>query len=383
MLASHFRRWERKLNVENVRDEKQLIVEFRAVQKSYDGETLAIKNLNLAIQRSEFLTLLGPSGSGKTTCLMMLAGFEPVTNGEIVLDGRPITHLPPHKRNIGVVFQNYALFPHRTVARNVSYPLECRRVPKAEIKDRVAKAVELVRLSGYEGRLPRQLSGGQQQRVAIARALVFEPKLLLMDEPLGALDRQLREQMQYEIRRLHERLDISIVYVTHDQSEALIMSDRIAVINGGVIEQLASPTELYDEPRNAFVAQFIGENNTFVGEVIEIREGICTARLQTGETVRAIAVNCGAKGALTTLSIRPESVALAPPERFANKFKAEVQEIIFHGDHIRLRLTVCGNREFIVKLPKGLIGSTDLQVGGRTAIGWDSTDCRALDRSRA
>ncbi|MDZ7747591.1 MAG: ATP-binding cassette domain-containing protein [Halofilum sp. (in: g-proteobacteria)] len=214
-------------------------VQFSEVQKSYDGETLVVKDLNLDIGKGEFLTMLGPSGSGKTTCLMMLAGFETATHGEIQLDGKPINNVPPHKRGIGMVFQNYALFPHMTVAENLAFPLEVRKMSKAEIEEKVKKALDMVQMGEFGGRRPAQLSGGQQQRVALARALVFEPELVLMDEPLGALDKQLREHMQFEIKHLHERLGVTVVYVTHDQSEALTMSDRIAVFDDGRIQQLA------------------------------------------------------------------------------------------------------------------------------------------------
>ena len=250
-------------------------VRFVGVQKTYDGETLVVRDFDLDVARGEFLTLLGPSGSGKTTCLMMLAGFESVTQGEIVLDGRPINNAPPHKRDIGVVFQNYALFPHMTVDENVAFPLEVRKVPQAEIEARTRRALDMVQLSGFGHRRPAQLSGGQQQRVAVARALVFEPKLVLMDEPLGALDKQMREQMQYEVKHLHERLGVTVVYVTHDQTEALTMSNRIAVMQQGAIQQIATPQDLYDRPENAFVAQFIGENNRLLGMVREIRGRTC------------------------------------------------------------------------------------------------------------
>ena len=204
-------------------------VRFVDVQKSYDGETLVVESLNLDIARGEFVTMLGPSGSGKTTCLMMLAGFETATHGEIFLNGKPVNRVAPHRRDIGVVFQNYALFPHMTVAENLAYPLRVRKQPRNVIDERVQSALRMVRLEGFESRRPGQLSGGQKQRVAVARALVFDPQLVLMDEPLGALDRQLREQMQYEIKHIHEQLGVTVVYVTHDQSEALTMSNRVAV----------------------------------------------------------------------------------------------------------------------------------------------------------
>src|SRR5574343_905767 len=225
------------------------LVRFAGVQKTYDGLSLVVRSLDLDIQRGEFLSLLGPSGSGKTTTLMMLAGFESPTSGEILLDGHPITKTPPHKRNFGMVFQNYALFPHMSVADNVAYPLTVRKVPKAEIATRVAKALDMVQLGGKGERFPGQLSGGQQQRVALARALVFEPQLVLMDEPLGALDKQLREHMQMEIKHIHQRLGVTVVYVTHDQGEALTMSDRVAVFHQGEIQQIAPPRELYETPQ--------------------------------------------------------------------------------------------------------------------------------------
>ncbi len=224
-------------------------VKFDNVQKSYDGESLVVKGFNLYIDQGEFITLLGPSGSGKSTVLMMMAGFEHPTHGEIILKGQPISQLPPHKRGIGLVFQNYALFPHMTVAENLAFPLQVRNLPKSDIETKVKRALDMVRLGEFGDRRPAQLSGGQQQRVAVARALVFEPELVLMDEPLGALDKNLREEMQYEIKHIHEDLGVTMIYVTHDQSEALTMSDRIAVFNDGIVQQLASPQESMSVPQ--------------------------------------------------------------------------------------------------------------------------------------
>jgi len=238
-------------------------VRFENVDKSYDGKQLVVKGLNLDIAEGEFVTMLGPSGSGKTTCLMMLAGFETPTNGQIYLDNKVISDIPPHKRGIGMVFQNYALFPHMTVYENLAFPLRVRKIPKDEADKKVDKALSMVSLQGFEARMPMQLSGGQQQRVAVARSLVFDPQLVLMDEPLGALDKNLRESMQYEIKHIHESIGVTVVYVTHDQTEALTMSNRIAVFNDGKVQQLSSPDELYERPVNSFVAEFIGENNTF------------------------------------------------------------------------------------------------------------------------
>ena len=353
-------------------------VQFVEVQKSYDGETLVVKNLNLDIKRGEFLTMLGPSGSGKTTCLMMLAGFETATHGEIVLDGQPINNVPPHKRHIGMVFQNYALFPHMTVAENLAFPLEVRKTDKAEIEKRVQIALDMVQLGAFSARRPAQLSGGQQQRVAVARSLVFEPKLVLMDEPLGALDKQLREQMQYEIKHLHDNLGITSVYVTHDQSEALTMSNRIAVFNDGVVQQLASPEALYEEPENAFVAQFIGENNTLVGDIKEATNGICKVEVH-GTTLDALAVNIDGIGNQSTLSLRPERVTVAPePGSCPNVIEAKVEELIYLGDHIRTRINVLGHDDFIVKVPNSSTHA-QLRPGDVVNVGWQAEDCRALD----
>jgi putative spermidine/putrescine transport system ATP-binding protein len=235
-------------------------LELRDVSKSY-AHVQAVDKVSLMVAPGEFVTLLGPSGSGKTTTLSMIAGLTRPSSGTILLDGQPLDPLPPYRRNVGVVFQNYALFPHMAVARNVAFPLEMRRVPGREIRRRVARVLEQVGLSEHGGRYPHQLSGGQQQRVALARAMVFEPRILLMDEPLGALDRKLREQMQIEIMRLHRELQVSIVYVTHDQDEALMMSDRIAVFNHGRIEQVGAPDLLYEQPATVFVAGFLGESN--------------------------------------------------------------------------------------------------------------------------
>ncbi len=354
-------------------------VRFKEIEKSFDGETLVIKNLNLDIAKGEFLTMLGPSGSGKTTTLMMLAGFETPTHGEIYLGEQPIGNIPPHKRNIGMVFQNYALFPHMTVRENLSYPLEVRKRPKREIKERVIRALEMVELGGFGARFPAQLSGGQQQRVALARALVFEPSLVLMDEPLGALDKNLREQMQYEIKHIHDELNVTVVYVTHDQSEAMTMSNRVAVFDDGVIQQLSTPDVLYEEPENAFVAQFIGENNKISGEVLELAEDRCTVKVDSGEIVKALKVNVDKTGARTTLSLRPERVTLNPAAgNLENIFEGTVRELIYLGDHLRTRINVCGNDDFIVKVPNAA-GRIKIGKGEKINVGWTSEDCRALD----
>ncbi|WP_332689012.1 ABC transporter ATP-binding protein [Bosea sp. (in: a-proteobacteria)] len=353
------------------------LVSFSHVQKSYDGQVLVVKDLNLDIARGEFLTLLGPSGSGKTTSLMMLAGFETPTNGRITLQGRDITALPPYKRGIGMVFQNYALFPHMTVADNVAYPLRARKLAEPEIARRVASALDMVKLGPFGTRMPAQLSGGQQQRVALARALVFEPELILLDEPLGALDKQLRERMQYELKQIHERLGVTMVYVTHDQEEALTMSDRIAVFDQGRIQQLASPEELYERPANAFVADFVGENNAL--------EGVVTGR--SGETVKVriadqIEVSAQAVGTLgvgdaAVLSLRPERICIAP-KATDNRFTLEIARLVYLGEATRIIFQL-GGQELVAKgdpmrLPVAL------ERGTRIEVGWLSGECRAFPK---
>ena len=358
--------------------EDRAYVAFEDVCKSYDGRTLVVSHVDLRVRKGEFLTLLGPSGSGKTTCLMMLAGFETPTSGRIRIDGRPVHDLPPRKRGIGMVFQNYALFPHMTVGRNLAFPLQVRGLDAEECGERVERALGLVRLEGFQDRRPAQLSGGQQQRVAIARALIFDPDLVLMDEPLGALDRRLREEMQYEIRRIHQSLGVTVVYVTHDQQEAMVMSDRIAVLRGGRIEQIAGPEALYEEPERSFVARFIGENNRLHGRVNAVDGEICEVECG-GEIIQALRVAPCGPGDATTLSIRPERVAVSPePGLYTNVLEAVIEDITFLGDHLRLRLGVCGRDDFIAKIPN-VVGHGAVLAGDRIRIGWTPTDCRVLD----
>ena len=358
------------------------LVRFVDIQKSYDGESLVVKSLNLDVANGEFLTMLGPSGSGKTTCLMMLAGFEPATHGEIFYKDNPINRVPPHKRGIGMVFQNYALFPHMTVAENLAFPLQVRNMDKSEQEQRVNRALDMVELGPLGDRRPAQLSGGQQQRVAVARSLVFDPDLVLMDEPLGALDKNLREKMQYEIKHIHEDLGLTVVYVTHDQSEALTMSNRIAVFDDGIIQQCAPPDVLYEQPENAFCANFIGENNRFLGKVVEDNGDTVKVDIDDNAgTVIAKKVKVNAVGDRSTLSLRPERVTVNPePGSLPNIFEGIAEELIYLGDHIRTRFTVLGHDDFIVKIPNSA-DHAHLQEGGTANIGWTAEDCRALDPS--
>jgi putative spermidine/putrescine transport system ATP-binding protein len=333
-------------------------VAFRGVQKTYDGKALVVRDLHLDIQRGEFLSLLGPSGSGKTTTLMMLAGFESPTAGEIILDGVPITRTPPHKRNFGMVFQNYALFPHMTVAENIAYPLTVRKVPKAEREAKVNRALDMVQLGPMGDRAPSQLSGGQQQRVALARALVFDPQLVLMDEPLGALDKQLREHMQLELKALHRRLGVTFVYVTHDQSEALTMSDRVAVFNDGLIQQIDRVDRLYETPANRFVASFVGDNSVLDARVHRTTGDQCEVELADGTRLTGLNVNSAQTGDTVQCSIRPERITvLTDGDERTNRLHAKLGDVIYFGDHLRLRCEAINQPELTVKVPLEHLGS--------------------------
>ena len=353
-----------------------VLVRFAGVHKTYDGLNRVVDDLHLDILRGEFLTLLGPSGSGKTTTLMMLAGFEAPTAGDILLEGRSIGALPPHRREIGMVFQHYALFPHMTVAENVGFPLSVRRLDKAEIAARVDRALAMVQLRGLAARRPAQLSGGQQQRVAVARALVYRPKLVLMDEPLGALDKQLRGDMQLEIRRLHQELGVTMVYVTHDQGEALTMSDRIAVFHQGRIQQIGTPQSIYERPANAFVARFIGENNRVAGTVERIEGSRCAVRVN-GVTLAGMFGGTLAPGEPALVSVRPEQIVLGDGPADCS-LTGTLAEAIYLGDHLRLRIAVAGMGDIVVKSHAGQAPA----IGSAVRLGWRAEDCRVFRLER-
>ena len=359
----------------------QNFLQFTDVKKSYDQETLVVKGFNLDVTKGEFITLLGPSGSGKTTILMMMAGFEGVTHGDIKIAGKSITRLAPHKRNIGMVFQNYALFPHMTVAENLAYPLQVRKVGKAEQKERVDKYLNLVELGEFGTRYPAQLSGGQKQRVALARALIFRPDLVLMDEPLGALDKKLREQMQFEIKSLHERLGFTVIYVTHDQSEALTMSDRIAVFNNGVVQQCAPPNDLYERPDNAFVADFIGENNLISGKIVGLNGDKARVKLSGGTQIEAHKVDIENETGPCTISVRPEKMFIKPTKHeFDNEIEAKFIARHYVGDFIRYYFELPDGSEIHVKL----LNDQAAPKFGRGEVGklvWLSSDCFAFNNS--
>jgi spermidine/putrescine ABC transporter ATP-binding subunit len=343
------------------------------------GAVTAVKDVSLSVRQGEFVTLLGPSGSGKTTTLMLIAGFLYPTSGRIFFRGENITYMPPHLRNVGMVFQNYALFPHMSILDNVAFPLRMRKVPAAEARERVHAALELVHLGGYEGRMPGQLSGGQQQRIALARALVFEPTLLLMDEPLGALDKYLRERMQLEIKRIQQATGVTIVYVTHDQQEALVLSDRIVILEGGRIRMDGAPQEVYEHPADAFVAQFIGEMNLLRGRVVRAEGAGCAVRLGPGAEVSV--PGAAAAGREVTFCVRPERVRCpAGDEPDDNVVSGRVAEVIYLGDVVKYRIVVDGSEPEVSVVAKALAGARDkpLDPGARVRIGWRTQDSWVL-----
>ncbi|MDP1964314.1 MAG: ABC transporter ATP-binding protein [Reyranella sp.] len=345
------------------------------LEKRYDRVN-AVDGVSLDIRSGEFLTLLGPSGSGKTSTLMMIAGFETPTAGDIAIDGTSVVAMPPYRRNIGMVFQNYALFPHLTVDENIGFPLKQRGVPKDERARLVAEALELVHLPGYGARYPRQLSGGQQQRVAVARAVVFKPRLLLMDEPLGALDKQLRENLQLEMRRLHADLGITFIYVTHDQEEALTMSDRIAVMNDGKVAQVGSPEDLYDRPSDRFVAGFIGESN-FLPAIVRGMEDDVVITECDGALIRAMCPGRPASGDRVTLTTRPERLRFADSAWNAttpqNRLSVTVTEAVFAGERCRYMLQAGDGTSMVLKEPSSA-AIRRRAIGERAEISWSVAD---------
>jgi spermidine/putrescine ABC transporter ATP-binding subunit len=339
------------------------------------GDVVAADRVTLDIAPGEFITLLGPSGSGKTTTLMMVAGFVIPTSGQILVNGEDIAFRPPHKRNIGMVFQNYALFPHMTIAENIAFPLKMRKWPRDRIEQAVREALQLVRLPGFEQRYPRQLSGGQQQRVALARALVFRPPVLLMDEPLGALDKKLREEMQLEIKHIQESLNITTIYVTHDQEEALTMSDRIAVMRDGRIEQIGTPRELYEQPASEFVASFIGESNFLMGR-LERQDGHAYLVTEDGWRVAIPDAEDLPAGEQVTVALRPERIVLGE-RRGENHAEATIEEIIYMGEATKFRVRLLGDRLLTVKQPTRL-ETMRWQRGERVLLSWQAEDAVLL-----
>lgn len=349
-------------------------VAFVDVGKSYDAKTLSVRDVNLSVRRGEFFTLLGPSGSGKTSCLMMLAGFERATVGEIRLAGRSLASVAPYDRNIGVVFQSYALFPHMTVAENVAFPLTVRKLGRGEVEERTKWILGMVRLDEYAGRYPSQLSGGQQQRVALARALVFNPDLVLMDEPLGALDRQLREHLQIEIRRIQQEIGATVIFVTHDQSEALSMSDRIAVFNKGTVQQADTPLAIYARPDNAFVAAFVGDSIRLDGTVILRSGDAVEIDVPALGRLRGVPVDAGAEGSRAAMILRPEHVSLSGADGGSgNTISVRVTQTVFFGQHIRVKLVHSSGASFFTNIAAS---GTASKINDEIQLRWSAEDAR-------
>jgi spermidine/putrescine ABC transporter ATP-binding subunit len=346
------------------------------------GDVRAVDNVSLSIQHGEFLTLLGPSGSGKTTTLNMIAGFEIPSRGDILLENDDITTVAPNNRGIGMVFQNYALFPHMTVSDNIAFPLKMRKIPGDKIRQSIKEVLELVKLPGFEGRYPHQLSGGQQQRIALARALVFEPKILLMDEPLGALDKKLRDHMRLEIKHLQGSLDITVIYVTHDQEEALTMSDRIAIMNEGEIIQLDTPVALYESPASLFVADFIGESNFLMGRVAETDGDRTAVETDDGLTIWVQKLNQMDTGEDVSVAVRPEKIQILTDAPDAsndviNRFSGRIEEIIYVGEARIYRVSLAAGTIVDVKVQSGP-SAQNFKIGGDINIGWQTRHGLAL-----
>ncbi|WP_102225431.1 ABC transporter ATP-binding protein [Acidimangrovimonas sediminis] len=347
---------------------------LRSVGK-YFGGFHALEDISLDVQPGEFITLLGPSGSGKTTLLNMLAGFYGLDEGEILVDGRPIHHVPTHRRGFGMVFQSYALFPNMTVAQNVAFPLRMAGMDQSTAERRVAETLEIMRLGEQAAKLPTQMSGGQQQRVAIARAIVMRPKVVLMDEPLSALDRRLREQIQIEIRELHQTLGSTILFVTHDQGEALTMSDRIAVLDGGKLVQIAEPMELYRHPVNRFVASFVGESNLIEAEILERRGETLTLRSASGHVFHGRARHGASAGRATAL-LRPERVALSA-QPVADGLPVRVTSALFLGEIQRIEAVSEAGEHLLIRCADTSCARLP-SVGDTLWAGWGADDCWVL-----
>jgi putative spermidine/putrescine transport system ATP-binding protein len=347
-------------------------IDIVGVSKSYDGSTLAVDAIDMAIREGEFFSLLGPSGCGKTTTLRMIAGFETPSQGIIEVGGADVTHVPAHKRDMGMVFQNYALFPHRSVGDNVAFGLRMRGMDRSTIARKVTDALAQVELVGYEDRRPGELSGGQQQRVALARAIVIEPRVLLCDEPLGALDKKLRQAMQFELKQLQRKLGLTMVFVTHDQEEALAMSDRIAVMNAGKVEQIGTPSDIYDRPGTRFVADFIGDTNLFRGEIV--RDAAGKPMLRVDQALSIALAQQGHDGGPLSIALRPEKISLAPPPApTGDGLDGIVESANFQGGSVLYRVETAGGRRLLAQQPNN--GAHQLfQAGAAVALRWNPSD---------
>ncbi|ALP68755.1 hypothetical protein AN416_38040 (plasmid) [Paraburkholderia caribensis] len=355
-------------------------LELVGLTKHY-GPDVAVDRFNAKIAAGEFFSMLGPSGSGKTTTLMMIAGFAGVDEGQLLVDGKDVAKLPPQKRGFGMVFQNYAIFPHMTVFENVAFPLRARGVARSMIADRVKWALDMVQLTRYAERYSRQLSGGQLQRVAIARAIVFHPKVVLMDEPLGALDRNLRYAMQTEIKEIQQRLEMTVVYVTHDQEEALNMSDRIAILSNGRLQQLGNPIDVYQNPANSFTARFLGEANLLRGKVLRIEDGESVVWLsEEGAEFRALFNRGPGVGEACELFVRPEKIALSPcdatPGLDLNTMVGRIERVAFLGNTVRYTVVTPGRLSLTVDAQNG--ANDRLCRGDNIRVSWSATDSAVL-----
>jgi putative spermidine/putrescine transport system ATP-binding protein len=347
-------------------------LQIRGIKKQY-GAVTAVQNVNLDVARGEFMTFLGPSGSGKSTTLYVLAGFERPTEGDILLNGESLISIPSHKRNIGMVFQRYTLFPHLSVGENIAFPLKVRRKSQAEVAQRVSEMLRLVRLEGFEDRKPAEMSGGQQQRVALARALAYDPPVLLMDEPLSALDKKLREEIQYEIRRIHQQTEVTILYVTHDQEEALRLSNRIAVFSKGVIDQIGTGPELYANPTTRFVAEFVGDSDFLSCRLISADNGKAKIALSDDAVFSDIPIHGSAKdGTSASLMLRPERLKLTKAAPSGVALSAVVNDITFLGNNVHVVAQTHRGEEISVRLPFGHDAIAALGRGDKVWLNFDA-----------
>lgn len=353
--------------------DKKVIVSLKNVNKIYDGGNHVVKNLDLDVYEGEFLTLLGSSGCGKTTTLRMIAGFEEVTSGTITVEGESIAEKEPYERNVNTVFQSYALFPHMTIYDNIAYGLKMKKTDKKEIAKRVSEMLDLVQLGGFENRYPSQLSGGQKQRVAIARALINQPRVLLLDEPLGALDLKLRKQMQLELKRLQRKLNITFIYVTHDQEEALSMSDRVAIMNNGILEQVDIPEKIYEEPQTQFVATFIGETNIFEGCVNSIKGKDIDIMLETGY-VTARSENTFNQNDMVVISVRPERIKYSEQPKTGFALKGIIKEQVYVGSVLKTIIVLPNGHE--IKIER--LAGQKIPVSGDVYVYWDIDDAKLI-----
>ncbi|KKA07178.1 hypothetical protein VP03_31780 [Sinorhizobium meliloti] len=352
-------------------------VQIERISKGY-GPLTVVHDVSLAVSPGEFVTLLGPSGSGKSTILMAVAGFTQPSKGSIQIDGRDVTNLAPRLRNIGMVFQKYALFPHMTVEQNIAFPLLQRGIPRSEIGGRIQAVTKLVGLGGMERRPAPNLSGGQQQRVALARALVFQPPVLLMDEPLGALDKKMREHLQVEIKEIQSITGTTVVFVTHDQSEALGMSDKLVVLNHGMVEQVGTPEELYDAPANAFVADFIGEANILSGAVAHLEDGRCTVRLADGSLIDGMPAGniLGRPGTLVDVVVRPNRIEL--DQSTDQKLRGKVLSSSYFGESVSIRVKLAGGDELTVRAPP----TFRCVAGENLSVSWSYKNARVFQQQK-